>query len=46
MIPPKLDDSKPLDRYRLDVSTFLGLELPMECVPGIEASAVQRFAVF
>ena len=39
MTPPKLEDSKPIDRYRLDVSTLLGLELPTECVPGIEASA-------
>ena len=39
MNPPILPDIKQLDRYQLDVSTLLGLELPMECVPGIEASA-------
>ena len=39
MNPSKPEDSKPKDHYRLDVATLLGLELPTECVPGIEASA-------
>jgi|GEM_PF-3139836 len=39
MNPPKLEDRKPIDHYRLDVTTLLGMELPTECVPGIESSA-------
>ena len=38
MNPPIPPDTKPIDHYRLDVATLLGLELPSECVPGIEAS--------
>ena len=39
MQPPKPEDSCPTPLYRLDISTLLHLDLPQECVPGIEASA-------
>ncbi len=39
MRTPTPEDSDPTPLYRLDMSTLLGLVVPPECVPGIEASA-------
>ncbi len=38
MNPAKQDDPAESCHYRLDVSAFLNLELPQECLAGIEAN--------
>ena len=39
MKPPKPEEGGPIAHFQLDISILLGLDLPQECVPGIEASA-------
>ena len=39
MKPPKPEEGGLIAHFHLDLSTLLGLELPQECVAGIEASA-------
>jgi hypothetical protein len=36
---PNPDDGGPITHFHLNMSTLLGLDLPPECVPGIEANA-------
>ena len=39
MKPLNPEQGGPIAHFHLDISTLLGLDLPPECTPGIEANA-------